>query len=113
MLDTTISIRPMYVMAMALSSIYERMILDCFHPMWGGGGTCKNFDRDAHVIFGGFETYENIIFWVSLNWRHLFVVEKIAVIFLGPLKICVIFLGYQFFGLTTKQMLPPLVVRKS
>ena len=86
-------------MAMALSSIYERMILDCFHPRWGGGGTCKNFDRDAHVIFlGGLKLMKISFFWVSLNWHHLFGVEKFAIIFLGPLKICVIFWVTIFLG---------------
>ncbi len=38
-----------------------------------GGGTCKSFDRDAHVILLGlnFEILKNVIF----------VVEKVAVIF--------------------------------
>ena len=42
------------------------------------------------VSFFGFEIYENVIFWVSLSCRHFFGVEKIAVISLGSLKICVI-----------------------
>ena len=58
------------------------------------GGTCENFDRDAHVIFLGLKFTKMSFFWVSLSWRHFFGVEKIAVIFLGSLKICVIFLGY-------------------
>ena len=58
------------------------------------GGTCENFDRDARVIFLGLKFTKMSFFWVSLSWRHFFVVEKIGVIFLGSLKICVIFLGY-------------------
>ena len=97
MLDTTISIRPMYVMAMALSSIYECMILDCFHPRWGGA-LVKILIGMLMSFLGGFKLMKISFFWVYLNWRHLFGVEKIAVIFLGPLKICVIFLGYHFLG---------------
>ena len=59
------------------------------------GGTCKNFDRDARVIFLGLKFMEMSFFWVSLNWRHFFGFEKLAVIFLGSLKICIIFLGYR------------------
>ena len=58
------------------------------------GGTCENFDRDARVIFLGLKFTKMSFFWVSLSWRHFFGVEEIAVIFLGSLKICVIFLGY-------------------
>ena len=43
------------------------------------------------VSFFGLEIYENVIFWVSLTWRNFFGVEKLAVIFLGSLKIGVIF----------------------
>ena len=60
-----------------------------------GGCTCKNFDRDARVIFLGLKFMEMSFFWVSLNWRHFFGFEKLAVIFLGSLKICIIFLGYR------------------
>ena len=55
------------------------------------GGTCENFDRDARVIFLGLKFTKTSFFWVSLSCRHFFGVEKIAVIFLGSLKICVIF----------------------
>ena len=58
------------------------------------GGTCENFDRDARVIFLGLKFTKMSFFWVSLSWHHFFGVEKIAVIFLGSLKICGIFLGY-------------------
>ena len=58
------------------------------------GGTCENFDRDAHVIFLGLKFTKMPFFWVSLSWRHFFGVDKIAVIFLGSLKICGIFSGY-------------------
>ena len=60
----------------------------------GGGGTCENFDRDARVIFLDLKFMKMSFFWVSLSWRHFFGVDKIAVIFLGSLKICGIFLGY-------------------
>ena len=59
-----------------------------------GGGTCENFDGDARVIFLGLKFMKMSFFWVSLSWRHFFGVDKIAVIFLGSLKICGIFLGY-------------------
>ena len=60
----------------------------------GGGGTCENFDRDARVIFLGLKFTKMSFFWVSPSWRHFFGVDKIAVIFLGSLKICGIFSGY-------------------
>ena len=53
----------------------------------GGGGTCENFDRDAHVISLGLKFTEMSFFWVSLSLHHFFGVEKIAVIFLGSWKI--------------------------
>ena len=58
------------------------------------GGTCENFDRDARVIFLGLKFTKMSFFWVSLSWCHFFGVDKIAVIFLGSLKICGIFLCY-------------------
>ena len=58
------------------------------------GSTCENFDRDARVIFLDLKFTKMSFFWVLLSWRHFFGVEKIAVIFLGSLEICVIFLGY-------------------
>ena len=58
------------------------------------GGTSENFDRDACVIFLGLKFTKMSFFWVSLSWHHFFGVEKIAVISLGSLKICIIFLGY-------------------
>ena len=64
---------------------------------WGGGtpgGALVKILIGMLVSFFGVEIYENVIFWVSLSWRHFFGVEKIGVIFLGSLKICVIFLGY-------------------
>ena len=62
-----------------------------FAPNKPRGGTCENFDRDARVIFLGLKFTKTSFFWVSLSCRHFFGVEKIAVIFLGSLKICVIF----------------------
>ena len=53
----------------------------------GGGGTCENFDRDARVISLGLKFTKMSFIWVSLSWHHFFGVEKIAVIFLGSLKI--------------------------
>ena len=53
--------------------------------------TCENFDRDARVILLGLKFTLTSFFSVSLSCRHFFGVEKIAVIFLGSLKICVIF----------------------
>ena len=61
---------------------------------WSQGGTCENFYRDARVIFLGLKFTKMSFFWVSLSWRHFLGVEKIAAIFLGSLKICVISLGY-------------------
>ena len=58
------------------------------------GGTCKNFDRDARVIFLGLKFMKMSFFWVSLNWRHFFGVEKIAVIFFGFIENL-----HHFFGL--------------
>ena len=55
------------------------------------GGTCENFDRGALVIFLGLKFTKMSFFWVSLSWHHFFGVEKIAIIFLGSLKICIIF----------------------
>ena len=43
------------------------------------------------VSFLGLKFTKMSFFWVSLNWGHFFGVEKIAVIFLGSLKICIIF----------------------
>ena len=55
------------------------------------GGICENFDRDARVIFLGLKFMKMSFFWVWLIWRHFLGVDKLAVIFLGPLKIWVIF----------------------
>ena len=58
--------------------------------MFSQGGTCENFDRDARVTFLGLKFTKTSFFWVSLSCSHFFEVEKIAVIFLGSLKICVL-----------------------
>ena len=76
------------------SSCRQKMKCAFQHQESPGGGTCENFDRDARVIFLGLKFTKMSFFWVSLSWRHFFGVDKIAVIFLGSLKICGIFLGY-------------------
>ena len=52
--------------------------------MHSKGGTCKNFDRDARLIFLGLEFTIISLFRVSLDWHYFFEgrgVEKLAVIF--------------------------------
>ena len=49
--------------------------------------------RGMLVLFFGFEIYENVIFWASLPQCHFLGIERLAVIFLGSLKLCVISLG--------------------
>ena len=60
-----------------------------------GGGTCENFDRDAHVIFWGLKFGHMLFFWVAGSQSYFFGSVKINVIFRGSLKIWVIFLCYQ------------------
>ena len=69
------------------------------------GGTCENFDRDARVIFLGLKFTKMSFFWVSLSWHHFFGVEKIAVIFLGSLKICIIFWDTELENYNLNQLM--------
>ena len=60
-----------------------------YEPGGGGGGTCQNFDRDAHPIFLGLKFGRILFFWVG----------KLFSYFSGFCKICAIFLGLTNFQL--------------
>ena len=55
----------------------------------GGGGTRKNFDRDARVTFLGLK-FHNLFFLGSQNEGYFLGVEKISIIFwlTGNLHYC-------------------------
>ena len=53
-----------------------------------GGGTRKNFDRDARVIFWGLKFHDLLFFWVAQNESY----------FLGGLKN-----KHYFFGVAEKR----------
>ena len=49
----------------------------------GGGGTCQNFDRDAHPIFLGLKFGQILFFWVGKFFSYISGFRKIFTIFLG------------------------------
>ena len=60
------------------------------------GGTCKNFDRDARLIFLGLKFGQILFFWVGKFFSYFSGFRKISAIFFGSDKIPAIFWVLQF-----------------
>ena len=53
------------------------------HTLPGEGGTCQNFDRDAHPIFLGLKFGQILFFWIGKFFSYFSGFHKISTIFLG------------------------------
>ena len=63
----------------------------------GGGGTCQNFDRDAHPIFLGLKFDQILFFWVGQFFSYFSGFRKISAVFLGLNNFPAIFWGLPIF----------------
>ena len=61
-----------------------------------GGGTCQDFDRDAHPIFLGLIFGQILFFWVGKFFSYFSGFHKISA-FLGSDKFPAIFFSFPIF----------------
>ena len=56
-----------------------------------GGGTRKNFDRDARVNLLGLKSENMLFFWVAQNEGYFWGIEKICISFLANWRFALFF----------------------